>query len=640
MLNVFRESIGRYIAIAILALIAITFIFFGIDFSITQTSFAAKVNGESIPMAEFDRELTLAQNNFQQLYRDELTDELRVQIRREVIDRMVMREVMIQRAQEAGLRYSDARLAAAIRSDPAFQVNGQFSADVYRSRLTAEGLTPAGFEARQREQAALLELQTGIVDSAFITPAEFRRNIELFYEQRRIAYALFEATAFLDEVEVTDEEIAAYYEENPSRFETEESVDIALLELTLDSVAEDVEVSEDDLLEYYETEVERYAVSEERRVSHILIEVEGEDYMEAEARAAEVLERLEAGEDFAELAAEVSDDVGTRNVGGDLGWISLGMLPGPFEDALFAMEQGAIEGPVETEFGYHILRLDDVRAGDAQPFEVIRDQLRDELAADRAYNEFYDLANELANSAFDAIDNLEPVAEEFGLEIERIERLTRSGVSEGRMDVPQAVVAAAFDPDLIASGENSDLIEISEEEVAVLRVDRHNLPEPRPLEEVTEEIRSLLELEAAQELAAAAANRFRDALDAAAAASGTQDATELAAMHGGTWIEPAWIERGTTSVANNIRQLVYNQPKPASDAPVVMQTPLTSGGEAVVLLLDVEPGVPDNVPVGEREQGQTELADIMANIEMNAYASRALNEASVRVPDQVLEPNF
>jgi peptidyl-prolyl cis-trans isomerase D len=211
MLHVFRESIGRYVAIAILSLIAITFIFFGIDFSITQLSFAAKVNGEAIPIQEFERQLQQFQNDFQQRNRVELTDDLRRAIRQQVLDEMVMRQTLLQRADEAGYHISDSRLVDDIRSIAAFQVNGQFSADVYRSRLAAEGLSPAGFEAEQRQQSTLAELQRGLVNSSFITPAEFRRNIELYFERREIAWATFAAADFLERVEVSDEEIAAYH---------------------------------------------------------------------------------------------------------------------------------------------------------------------------------------------------------------------------------------------------------------------------------------------------------------------------------------------------------------------------------------------------------------------------------------------
>jgi len=639
MLHLFRESVGRYVAIAILALIAVTFIFFGIDFSITQLSFAAKVNGEAIPLQDFERELQLTQNQYQQALRIELTDDLRRALRQQVIEEMVVRETLLQSARDAGYRISDGRLVGEIRNIDAFKVDGQFSADVYRSRLTAEGLTPRMFEEEQRDQATLVELQRGLVDSAFITPAEFRRNIELYYERREISWAEFLAADFADQVEVTDSDVADYHAGNADRFMTQEAVDIEYVELTLDGVAATIEISEEQLREQYDAEAERFANSEERRVSHILIEVDGDDTAAAEAEAQAVRERLDAGEDFAALAAEVSDDIGTRNDGGDLGFIARGVLPAAFEDALFSLDVGEIAGPVETEFGFHVLRLDERRAGEQPPFEVVRDQIRDDLATEEAYTTFLDLANDLDEAAYEAGSDLATVAEQFGLPLQTLEGLTADGGGDRFID-PAPVIAAAFDDDAIASGNNSSLIDLGQDEVVIIRVTGHHLPEPEPLEAVVDEIRELLTDEAASELAAAAASGFFDELDTAAVLDGTLDPAELAASHGGSWNEARWVERDTADVPGEILQAVFARTRPAAGSIDVMRTRVGAGNEAVVLFLAAEAGVPDAIPSEEREQGQQQLTNLSAEAEMQGYAADARQRARVRIPDEVLEPDF
>ncbi|HEY5666453.1 MAG TPA: SurA N-terminal domain-containing protein [Gammaproteobacteria bacterium] len=639
MLHIFRESIGRFVAIGILSLIAVTFVFFGIDFSITQLSFAARVNGETISVNDFDRRLRQEQNRIQQLLLDELTTDMQVEIRRSVVEELVMREVLRQRIVDAGFRISDAQVAEALRNDPTFQAGGRFSQDIYMSLLAQEGLTPAGYEAQQRDLLSLIEWQNGLVNSSFVTPAEFRRNIELLFERREIAYAHFVAVEFLDQVEIDDAEVAEYHALNADLFMTEEAVDIELVELDLASIAETIEITEEELRAYYDAEIERYAVSEERFVRHILIEPEGDDYVAAEAEAEAVLARLEAGEDFAALAAEVSDDVGTRNLGGELGWMALGVLEGPFEDALFAMAPGTTEGPVETEFGLHILRLEQVRASDPQPFEAIRDQIQDELASEAAYTVFYEQANDLANDAYDARDDLASVAEAFGLELETIERLTRSGNTDRFVD-PTPVIALAFDETAIATQENSDLIELSDERVAIIRVSAHYLPEPRPFEDVAEEIRSILAREAAERLAAEAATAYLDALNADESGDLLAVAEALAAEHGATWNAPRWIDRNTTDAPAAVAAMIYAQPKTALEQPEILRTAAGNGDEAVALFIRAEPGYPEDIPVADRELGQQDLAQSTAAMEINAYAAAARGEANVRVPDEVLEPQF
>lgn len=639
MLHIFRESIGRYVAIGILALIAVTFIFFGIDFSITQLSFAARVNGETISVTEFDRRLRQEQNRIQQLLLDELTDDMQREIRRSVVDELVMREVLRQRIVDAGLRISDRQVAESLRNDPTFQAGGRFSQDIYTALLAQEGLTPAGYEEQQRDLMSLIEWQDGLVNSSFVTPSEFRRNIELLFERREIGYAHFVAVEFLDQVEIDDAAVAEYHALNSDLFMTEEAVDIELVELDLASIAETIEITEDELRDYYDAEIERYAVSEERFVTHILIEPEGDDYVAAEAEAEAVLARLEAGEDFAALAAEVSDDVGTRNLGGELGWMARGVLEGPFEDALFAMAVGTTDGPVETEFGFHILRLEEVRASDPQPFEAIRDQIEVELASEAAYTVFYEQANDLANDAYDARDDLASVAEAFGLELETIERLNRSGNTDRFVD-PTPVIELAFDETAIATQENSDLIELSDERVAIIRVSAHYLPEPRPFEDVAEEIRSILAREAAEGLAADAATAYYDALNADESGDLPASAEALAAEHGATWNAPRWIDRNTTDVPAPVAALVYAQPKSALEQPEILRTAAGNGDEAVALFIRVEPGFPEDIPVADREQGQQDLAERAAALQINAYAAAARGDANVRVPEEVLELQF
>lgn len=632
MLHIFRESIGRIIAIVILALIGVTFIFFGIDFSMTRSSFAAKVNGEPIPIRDFEQELQAAQNQYQQATRTELSDDLRRQLRRAVLEQMIAREALVQQALDVGYRVSDERVIADIRQISAFQVNGQFSNDVYQATLASAGYTPTQFEADQRRQSTVFELQNAIVDSAFITPAEFRRYIQLYYERREVAYALFAVDDFLDQVEVTDDEVAQYYADHGDDYMTDEAVDIEYVELALADVADTVDVSEDKIREYYESEVANFAGQEERRVSHIQVETEEE--------AQAVLDRLGAGEDFATLAAEVSEDAATRNSGGDLGWISRGMMTGPFEDALFALpEVGAISGPVKTDFGYHILRLDDIRTSEMEPYEQVHDQIRDQLASDEAYSLFFDRANRLASDAFDAGDDLKSVAATHELPLKTIKGLTRNGGTDA-FDDPAPVIEAAFDADAIASGENSDRIELGDDHVVILRDTAHYPPEPKPLEEVSDDIRSTLTRQAAADLANDAATAFVDELDTEAVAAGTQDPAELAAAHGGSYNAARWIERNATTVPAAIARISFSQAKPAADAIAVLQTPVGTGDRAVVLLSAAEAGVPDNIPSDEREQGQQQLIAQIAQTEIDTYASDVREQASVRIPDDVLEPNY
>ncbi len=235
-----------------------------------------------------------------------------------------------------------------------------------------------------------------------------------------MAYALFDVAAFSADVTIDDAAIASRYENNQASYQTAETVDLEYIELALADIAATVELTEEDLRAAYEEERERFETTEERRASHILIEVADGEEDAARATAESVAARVQGGEDFAAVAAEVSADAGTKTQGGDLGWIGRGMLVGPFEDALFAMQVGEISAPVRTEFGFHIIRLDELRAGEVQSFEAVREELAAETRTRQAEDEFYDRANELGEAAFDAYSELATVASSMDLPIKTL----------------------------------------------------------------------------------------------------------------------------------------------------------------------------------------------------------------------------
>ena len=668
MLQSIREGVGRWVAGIILALIAVAFIFWGVDPTIMGTTFAAKVNGEDISLIEFDRALQIQQSQYQELYRVELDDELQRALRLSVLEDMIQGEALAQRVSSQGYRVSDSRLAQAIRSLPEFQVGGEFSMDVYRSQLMFSGLSPTAFEEQQREQLGLAELQGGIGISAFYTPAEFARYIELFEQEREVAYALFSADAFLDQVEVDETEVQEHYEANKDRFFSEESVDIEYLELTRADFSGEIEVTDEALEAFYEQEQYRFQTEADRRPRHILIG-SMEENPEAEARAMDVLARLDAGESFEDLAAEVSEDPGTSGQGGDLGWLSRGT--GAFQDAVFDMEVGEVRGPVKSEFGYHIIRLDDIREGEVRTFDSVREELAVEYRELQAEELFFDAAQELDALAFDAFDELASVAQDMELTLQTFEGLTRTGTSSP-FPVADPAIQTAFSTEVLELGENSRLIEILDDHVAVLRVRAHNLPQEQPLEAVRTEIEAELARIAAEALADAAAEEFlMRAASLPVADSGVANATDgvesadagveqaspdeavsddeaqpepqsaLAALTeelGGTWTDSAWYRRTDTGAPLEIIASVFNTRADGDGAEVRERVALASGDEAVVLMTSIRPGSADRLTREELQARLTALSQATAGFELAGYAQHVREGASVRIPDEVLDP--
>jgi peptidyl-prolyl cis-trans isomerase D len=628
-------TLGRWVVVIILGLIALTFVFWGIgDFgSVGFTSFAAKVNSEEVSRLDFDNELQARQNRYTELYRTDLTEDVRREMRAAVIEDLVREEALKQRVAAQGYRASNERVSQSIREIAAFQLGGEFSLDNYRGILANAGLTPTGFEEQQRETLELGDLQSGIADSTFFTPAEFRRYIELYNQRREIAYALFDVDAFTADVGVDDAAIAERYASSQASYQTAETVDLEYVELALADIAAGIEIGDEELRRAYEEERERFATTEERKASHILIAI-GDDEAAARAAADAAVARLKNGENFAALAAELSADAGSKGQGGELGWFSRGgFLVGPFEDALFALGVGEISEPVRTDQGFHIIRLDELRSGGQQPFEDVREELAADTRVRRAEDLFFERVDELKESAFEAYDTLTPVADQMQLPLKTLDGFARSGDPSVFDEAGNAaVVQAAFAEEIVDSGRNTELVELADDHALVLRVKAHHLPQPKPLDEVREQIRNELTRERALELADAAAQAFLAELTTGG------DPVALAAKHNGQWQPAAWVTRSDTSLPADVLTATFGMPKTTAAAPLREAVALAGGGQAVIVLTGVEAGEPTAMSQAERDSRQRLLADQAARAEILGYASSVRASASVRIPDDILEP--
>ena len=474
------------------------------------------------------------------------------------------------------------------------------------------------------------DLQDGIVESTFLTPAEFRRYIELFNQRREIGYASFTVDAFLGRVTIDEAAISAHYESNQARYQTTETVDLEYVELALADIASTVDVSDDALRKAYDEERERFQTTEERHARHILIAIDKGDEEAARAKAAAIAERLRKGEDFAKLATEVSADAGTKAQGGDLGWMT--PREAPFEDALFGMQLGEISDPVRSDFGFHVIRLDEIRPATVRPFEAVRDELAGDLRTRRAEKLFYDRANQLDDRSFDAYNELATVATELKLPLKTLANFPRTGDASGiRQQRPCG-----------ASG--------------VRRADRRQRPQQlarraggRPRARAARDAHTCIDGQAArtgarsdprrpkraraEELAEQASQAFLTAIQAPNA-----DPAALAAQQNGSWNAPAWVERTNANVPTEVLAAAFGLPKPAQGQVTREHVALANGSHAVLALSNVQAGAPDSIPQGERDQRQRQLADQSAYSELTGYVGTLREQATVRIPQDVIEP--
>jgi peptidyl-prolyl cis-trans isomerase D len=372
MLQQIRDKITGWFATLFLGAIAIVFIFWGIQFESSVDVAAATVNGEKVPVEAVRRAWQNRQQELQQALRDELPADLVKTEQARLLEDFIRRELLVQRAISLGYRVSDRELAEALQAIEALQVDGQFSRDRYAALLRAQGRTEADFEAEFRRDLEISQLQNAIGVSGFVLPGELERRIRIVGETREVQTLIVPASSYAAGVQVPAEQVAARYEERKADFRTPETVDLQYVQLTLPEVAAGVQVTEEGLRAFYDqVAAERYTTTERRQARHILVE-SGSDEAAAKAKAEKLAAEAKGGADFATLAAQNSDDPGSKAQGGDLGWATRDSFVGPFAEALFAMVPGEVRGPVKTQFGYHIIKLEAHRAAGVQPFEEIK----------------------------------------------------------------------------------------------------------------------------------------------------------------------------------------------------------------------------------------------------------------------------
>ena len=459
-----------------------------------------------------------------------------------------------------------------------------------------------------------------------LSPAAYRRYLNLAGEQRVVRTAAIDSAAIAEEVEVTEEMIVAYYADNPALFQLEETADVRYVEVLHSDVASTVDITEEEILEYYEANSDLYTQDEQRQARHILIEF-GDDEDAAEEKANGIAARAKAGEPFEDLARTNSDDTLTAGQGGDLGTLPRSQLPDGLGDAIFDMDEGAVEGPIRSDFGFHIVRLDRIVDQGPMPLEQVRAEITSDLQDQEAEGLFRELERKLSDALFDAT-TIDELAAGAGLEVKSAEGFSRSGGQPLGGD--PAVIEAVFDEVVLSGGQLSEIIEIDAGRSVVVAVDNHSPAMRQPLEDVRDQVVDALRQEQAEEIMAARADEMIAALDA-----GT-DFGEAAEAIGATAGEPVLMSRGDQQVDQFVSVAVFTAAKPSEDAPTTGSTRNGEGGYTVYSVEAVLPGRPESLPVEQRDAGKLQLTDQTGVGEFIAFVQALRADAEVIINDDAI----
>jgi peptidyl-prolyl cis-trans isomerase D len=585
MLQRMRDNAQSWVAKVIVGVIVLIFALTGWEsisrFSSNEQT-AAEVNGTAITRIELEQAVALQRRQLveqlQQLndnFDPNLIDD--ALLRKSVLDGLIQRAVLVEGAREFDLRISEAMIDQLMLATPDFQVDGQFDANRFDIVIRNMGLgSRLAFRDLVRQELLLAQLRNGFEATAFATPGE-RLQLARLEEQTR-DFAAIELPVQRDEISVTDDEIETYYTANAEQFMTEEQVVLEALTLSRDDFFDQVQVDELALQSLYEREIGN--LSEQRRASHILIEVSDEVSEEqAQEQAEAIAARLAQGEEFAQLAEDVSDDLGTAGAGGDLGYAVRGSFDPAFDEALFALEAGGVSEPVQTSFGYHLIKLTDVTAPELPSLESMRESLVQDLKTEQVERQYVGASRELANLAYESPDLVEP-ARALGLEIEIIGPIGRQG-GDG-LTANTRVMTAVFDEDVLQDGLNSQLLELDADTSVVVRVKQHTRAQQRPLAEVSLDIADTLWFQKAVDQTRELAREKVAALE-----EGRTQPAQLAEELGQLWERHEAISRSNSELPQMLLRDVFAMPRPTDDNPVYGHVRQSDGSQWVVELRGV-----------------------------------------------------
>lgn len=636
MLQSIRDKSSGPVAYAIVGLIALVFSVWGIGSYFTESAnpAVAEVGGTVITKYQLQNAYNQRYQRLQELLGDSFNAEDfdHQQFRRAVLESLVQKQLLMQYAQDVGYRVTDAGVLAALRHDPRFQVNGQFSTKRYRAILARAGITPAAFEANIRNQQQVAQIRRGILRTAVVSQQGVQRAFALANQERQVAYLAFDPEDYVDQVSVDEAEIKAWYDSHANQFMRPKRIKLAyvLLDQSQLQVSEDPDQAALKNL-YQQVKDSRFKTPERRLARHILVQVDA-DTTAAQARKKiqELAARLNAGGiSFAELAREVSDDQATADKGGQLDWVTRGTIVPEFEDVLFSLQVGQVSNPVKTEFGWHLIKLEKIDQAVYQDFQdpEVQAQL-ESLYRKRARQERYQkLAERLEALSFQTGSSLQPIADQLDLDIQTTGWITQSG-GDG-IAANEAVVTAAFSPAVLNDGLNSTPIQVSPTRQIVLRIADKQPAQQRPLDEVRARIREQLVKQGAAEIAHAKAQAALQALREGKTLAQVADGGQA------KMVEAGWIGRDSEDVPAAVVAAAFALPQPSAEHSASFgKTSKTDGYVAVLRLTGVRTAKADDPQ--ELENIQRRLRNRIAGMEYRAFRQSLRSHYDVSIHEDRL----
>lgn len=635
MLMDLRERIQGWIAYAIIGLISVPFVLWGVGeyFSGGKNKPVAEVDGLPISQQAFEQAVSQQRQAIIQKLGGSVSAELlqSLNIDKEVLDQMINERVLSVFVHKAGFRAPDVVVADLIRSEPAFKTNGAFDVKKYEAFVAARGTTVANFEAGLKQDIVMQTLENAISESTIVTAPELDQIVRLRDQTREVGMVQLDRSRMVDTVAApTDAEIDAYYAAHKAEFIRPERVKLNYIELSPQTLAPSVKVTDAQVEQAYADYVKKQEAQVVRTVRHILISVptnaDGAAVEAAKNKALAARAAIVSGKiSFADEARAVSDDPGSKAQGGDLGEVAPGQMVKPFEDAMDALKVGEISEPVRTQYGWHLIEVTKEDHPDIKPLADVRAKMVAAVQERQVEKIYYDEGEKLSDQSYEHPDSLIPSAEALGLKVQTSDWLNRdsgTGIAEN-----DKVRQAAFSNEVLKQKLNSNLIELGTNHAVVVRVDQHEAATQLTLAEVKDQIVSMLKSDAIDKALADAAENIGKTLSA-----GT-DPQQAATAAGATWVAPVWIKRTARDAAippDAIQAAFALPPVPAGQL-ASKALALSDGNEALVVVKAIKDGDPAAISEQDKQALSAEIQQAQAQQTLGVLLKALRDEAKITI---------
>ena len=633
MLQTLREKTTGWVAVLILIVLAVPFAFFGVEnyFQQQVPTYVAKVDTVEISQDQFRQRFEEYRNRMRQMLgeRYDAREFDTPIVKRQVLESLIDEEVLRQAAEKHGLVVSPATLQKEIAAIDVFHVDGRFSPEQYRQVLSGANMNPRTFESRMARDLVTRALPMGVNASGIVTDAYVDAYLALRDQTRTFDYVVVPAPSEDAVGDIGEDAIVAYYEANPSLYQSQETVSVEYVELDASRLEVAETVDEATLRERYEESKARYVDPEQRLASHILIQTpanaDAQAVQAAQSRAADIVAKARMdGADFAELAREYSEDPGSKGTGGDLGWIEKGVTDAAFEDALFSMAQG-VSDPVKGSDGWHVILLREIKEESGKSFEDARVELEKEYLESERERAYSDAAGRLIDAIYRDPSTLDNAASELGLTVQRAGPFPRSG-GPGVFSNPD-VQRALFSDSVLVEGLVSDLIEISPGHGIALRVSEHVPAATRPLDEVRAQVTASVRAERQAELGKAALEKALAAIDSLDSLKAYAQENELEVRNAEN------VGRAGATVDPAIARAAFALPHPAEGGASIGSAHLVGGSNAVIALTAIQAADLSKIDASQRDMLRTQLAQGVASIEAAELVKALRRETKIDVAE-------